>query len=239
MKIHMNKAIHHFFHKGGWLVATASALILLAMMATQPLLAAPPNQTVPLPTATSTATPVLTSTPTNTPAPATNTPALPTDTPAPGITPAPTDTPAPATTATNTPVPTFSMSLAMSASEMAFPGGEVEIRFTATNPSGSVANNVQVRNRLPDTLILISADAANGGTSFLETEENGTTVVRFVWDTVAAGQSVEATIVAMVAPDLRAGSVIDNLGVAYAANAAASTAGISIGLPPAILPFFD
>jgi uncharacterized repeat protein (TIGR01451 family) len=131
------------------------------------------------------------------------------------------------------------MALEMTAPNMAVSGGEVEIRFIATNPSNVVANNVRIRNRLPATLVLIAADAEDGGTSLLETEEDGATVVLFAWDTVAGGQSVEATILAMVAPDLPNGTVIDNLGVAYADNATGNTAGLSIGLPPAILPFFN
>jgi uncharacterized repeat protein (TIGR01451 family) len=126
----------------------------------------------------------------------------------------------------------------MSAPTMGLPGDTVEIRYIVTNPSRSVANNVAVRNLLPEQLILISVES-NTGDSLLENEGEDRTVVILEWESLAAGQSVEATLFATIAPDLTPGTVIDNLAVAFADNAAGNTAGVSIGLPPALLPFFD
>jgi uncharacterized repeat protein (TIGR01451 family) len=243
--------------QSGWIFICAGLVLFLALSASPSVQARELNQTVPRPTATPTITgvPTVTATPptapTNTPVP--GAPA-PTDTPVPGA-PAPTNTPVPGAPApTNTPVPgttpaaqtapaiavtpTFALSLQMSAPTMGLPGDTVEIRYTVTNPSSTVANNVTIRNLVPEELILISVESDTGD-SRLENEGENRTVVILEWESLAAGQSVEATLFATILPDLAPGSVIDNLAVAFADNAAGNTAGISIGLPPALLPFFD
>jgi uncharacterized repeat protein (TIGR01451 family) len=245
--------------QSGWIFICAGLVFLLALSASPSVQARELNQTVPRPTATPTITgvPTVTATPpiapTNTPVP--GAPA-PTDTPISGA-PAPTDTPVPGSTpaTAGTPVttpavtqpqaapaiavtPTFALSLQMSAPTMGLPGDTVEIRYTVTNPSSTVANNVTIRNLVPEELILISVESDTGD-SRLENEGENRTVVILEWESLAAGQSVEATLFATILPDLAPGSVIDNLAVAFADNAAGNTAGISIGLPPALLPFFD
>jgi len=232
--------------QSGWIFICAGLVLLLALSASPSVQARELNQTVPRPTATPTITsvPTVTATPptapTNTPAP--GAPA-PTNTPVPGA-PAPTNTPVPGTTpaAQTAPAiavtPTFALSLQMTAPTMALPGGTVEIRYTVTNPSRTVANNVTVRNLLPEQLILISVES-NTGDSLVESEGADRAVVILEWESLAAGQSVEATLFATIVPDLTPGTVIDNLAVAFADNAAGNTAGVSIGLPPALLPFFD
>ncbi|MEZ4835235.1 MAG: hypothetical protein R2873_25145 [Caldilineaceae bacterium] len=127
----------------------------------------------------------------------------------------------------------------MAAPRGALPGQEVEILFTVTNPSAETANNVRVRNQLPASLILISTEVDEDGTASLETEEGGATVVLFAWDMLGPNASAEATLTVIVDPSAAAGTVIDNLAVAFADNGAPYTAGVSIGLPPAILPGFN
>ncbi|MBI1293429.1 DUF11 domain-containing protein [bacterium] len=222
----------------------------------------PTNTSVPASTATFTPAPP-TNTPvpppaTNTPVPPTNTPAPPTNTPRPGETPPPTNTPVPPT-ATNTPAPTntstrtptatrtpgtvvtpsFTMFLEMDAPFGALPGQEIEIVYIVTNPSTSSATNVRVRNRLPEAFTLVSAEADDNGTATLETETDGSTVVLFDWATLGPNESTTATLTVTVAEDALPGDVIDNLAVAFAENGAPYTAGVSIGLPPAILPGFN
>ena len=107
------------------------------------------------------------------------------------------------------------------------------------NPAAEQASNVRIRNRLPDMLTLVTADADNNGTASLDTDEDGATVVTFAWDTLAANQTAEAILAVKVSTDAKAGSVIDTLAVAFADNGAPATAGVSIGLPPAILPAFN
>jgi uncharacterized repeat protein (TIGR01451 family) len=270
-KIILSKSIHGLYKhlQRNWVIASAVAILGLAILGTPSALAERLHQTVPVPTPTLPSTPIPTATatftpepvvntpvaentpappPADTPAPATNTPAPgstpapATNTPAPTNTPLPTNTPAPAGSAavgTNTPIPTFAMALTMSAPKMALPGAQIEIRYTITNPSNQIATNVRVRNLLPEGLVLVAADALNGGRTTLETERSGRTAILFGWDSLGANQSVEAVLLATIAADAEAGSVIDNLAVAFASNAASSTAGVSIGLPPAFLPYFN
>ncbi|MBX3001576.1 MAG: DUF11 domain-containing protein [Caldilineaceae bacterium] len=243
--------------KRHWVVASAVAILGLALLSTPSALAERLHQTVPIPTPTQPSTPVPTATATftaepavDTPAPPADTPAPPANTPAPGSTPAPaTNTPAltnttvptaaPAVGATNTPIPTFALVLTMSAPRMALAGAQIEVRYTITNPSNQIATNVRVRNLLPEGLTLVAADALNGGRATLETDRSGRTAILFGWDSLAPNRSVEAVLTATIDADAEAGTVIDNLAVAFASNAASSTAGVSIGLPPAILPYFN
>ncbi len=245
-----------------WLWAIAALVLWFAMTATSPAQAGRQNQTVPPPTPTPTYTPVPSSTPTNVPppstdvpvptsVPSTNTPVpRPTNTLAPGVTP-PTNTPTvpvntptatltrlPVNTPTVTPTPAFALLLEMEGPEIALPGQQVEIIFTVSNASALTATNVRVRDLLPPALILITSEIESGE-MLLETEENGDTVVIFEWETVAPGESVQAILLAVVDPETTIGTVIDNLAIVFADNASGNTAGISIGLPPSILPLFD
>jgi uncharacterized repeat protein (TIGR01451 family) len=131
------------------------------------------------------------------------------------------------------------MVLTMSAPRMALAGAQIEVRYTITNPSNQIATNVRVRNLLPEGLTLVAADALNGGRITLETDRSGRTAILFGWDSLGPNQSVEAVLTATIDADAEAGTVIDSLAVGYASNAANSTAGVSIGLPPAILPYFN
>jgi uncharacterized repeat protein (TIGR01451 family) len=263
-KIILSKSIHGLCKhlQRNWVIASAVAILGLAILSTPSALAGRLHQTVPIPTPTLPSTPIPTATatftlepvvntpvventpvppPANTPAPG-STPAPATNTPAPTNTPLPTNTPAPAGSAivgTNTPIPTFAMALTMSSPKMALPGAQIEIRYTITNPSNQIATNVRVRNLLPEGLVLVAANALNGGRTTLETERSGRTAILFGWDSLGANQSVEAVLLATIAADAEAGSVIDNLAVAFASNAASSTSGVSIGLPPAFLPYFN
>ena len=118
-------------------------------------------------------------------------------------------------------------------------GEQVELLFAVSNPADATARNVRIRNLLPASLILISAEADGHGEAVLETESSGGTVVLFSWASLAPGEQRQGRILAEIAPEVRNGVVIDNLAVAFADNASGSTTGVSIGLPPAILPFFN
>jgi len=112
------------------------------------------------------------------------------------------------------------------------------MRFIVTNPGKVAAVNVQVRNELPKSLSLVG-NSVTGGTATTEKSAAGATVLLLSWPSLAAGAKAEATVRLVIAPNTPNGYVIDNLAVAWADNAAAFTAGISIGMPPALLPTFD
>ncbi|RME59905.1 MAG: DUF11 domain-containing protein, partial [Caldilineae bacterium] len=189
----------------------------------------------------------------NTPAPPpTDTPAppQPTNTPAPGETPTPAPEPTETPTATATippttepteeptatPEPPFALDLRMSAPPLALQGEEIVISFIVQNPSQEEAVNVVLRDRLPPELILVSVDAPDGQVSTVQ--ENGATVLRVDWPSLPGGAAHTAAVTVQVAEDAPDGAVLDNLAVVYGENAGADTDGLSIGLPPAILPLF-
>ena len=243
--------------RGWWVMLGGIALLTLALLGGEDAWAAPANnrvnQTVPgrTPTSAPTALPTVTPTapsqpvPTNTPAPVN-----PTATPVSGgggsgatATPLPTDTPAVVSTPEATPsptvVPAFGLLLQLETSPVfVSQGDEIVMRFIVTNPGKVAAVNVQVRNELPKSLSLV-ANSATGGTATTEKSAAGATVLLLSWPSLAAGAEAEATVRLVIAPNTPNGSVIDNLAVAWADNAAAFTAGISIGMPPALLPTFD
>jgi uncharacterized repeat protein (TIGR01451 family) len=245
--------------RGWWVMLGGIALLTLALLGGADAWAAPANnrvnQTVPgrTPTAEPTQLPTVTPTvqppaPTDTP-PSTNPPANPTATSSggggsgPTATPRPTDTPATVSTSSATPtpsaVPAFGLLLQLETSPVfVSQGDEIVMRFIVTNPGKVAAVNVQVRNELPKSLSLV-ANSTTGGTATTEKSAAGATVLLLSWPSLAAGAEAEATVRLVIAPNTPNGSVIDNLAVAWADNAAAFTAGISIGMPPALLPTFD
>jgi len=241
--------------RGWWVMLGSITLLMLALLGGADAWAASVadrmNQTVPQRTPTAQATEAPTVTPTTPAQPApTDTPvaANPTATPvsgggsAPTATSQPTNSPAsaPAVAAgTATPVPSFGLRLQIEISPtFVLQGDVVTLRFVVTNPGNVAAVNVQVRDELPRGLSLVENSVA-GATATLEKSDAGATVLLLRWPSLAAGAEAEATVRVVIAPNTPNGSVIDNLAVAWADNAAAFTAGISIGMPPALLPTFD
>nr|HRJ40846.1 hypothetical protein [Caldilineaceae bacterium] len=72
-----------------------------------------------------------------------------------------------------------------------------------------------------------------------EKASNGRTIVLFTWPALQAGGEAQATLTVRIGASVANGTVIDNLAVAFADNAAAVTTGISLGTPPVHLPTFD
>jgi uncharacterized repeat protein (TIGR01451 family) len=135
--------------------------------------------------------------------------------------------------------PTFSLELAISQDPaFAQQGDEVELQFVVTNSGNTTALNVEVRNELAPELTFIAADPGDGSL-----EEQTGNEDRFVfsirWPELGPGESVTASVTVQIAEEVADGAVIDNLAVASADNAAPYTAGISIGLPPTMLPDFQ
>lgn len=237
-----------------WIFVGAVVLMALAVGGSPSALAERLNQTVPPITPLPPPTPVPTATPTFTPPPApppptatpTSTSASPSATPVEGTTAEPTATPTetatpePSEEPTVTAVPQFALSLTQSMQPTsAWQGQEIELQFTVTNPSQAEAVNVVLRNALPASLVFVSAEANHDGELDLETDPDGSAVVVLRWPTLAPGGQLQSTIVVEIAPETPNGTVIDNLAVAYADNASGSTAGIGIGMPPAVLPVFN
>lgn len=241
------------------MILTLAAVVTLAYFYSSAVEAAPSNQTIPqrTPTAPATAIPTVTNTP-DAPPPATNTPQPPptntpgTSNPQPTATsqpggPAATNTPTTAAQPTNTPaapttptaIPDFALQAEMVlVSGVPMQGQEVVLRVIVKNPGRVEARNVTVRDELPSQLELVAMDAAGGATA-TEKASNGRTIVLFTWAALRAGGEAQATLTVRIGASVANGTVIDNLAVAFADNAAAVTTGISLGTPPVHLPTFD
>ncbi len=235
----------------GWWVGLGGAVLLALALLSQANVWAGPmadrmNQTIPQRTPTSEPTQVPTVTPT-TPPGATNTPqSNPTATPGGDAgsnpTPVPGDTPTPAPEDASAPAPTdpdVRLLLQIEGSPaLVMQGDELVLRFILSNTGSASAVNVQVRDQLPNGLSLIESTVGDGSVS-TETSATGSTVVLLAWPSLAPGAQAVAEVRLRVADDVLDGTIIGNLAVLWADNGAPFTAGISVGMPPALLPTFD
>lgn len=220
-----------------WLLLALGGVILLAWLGSgqswaQPLPASP-QQTVPGNTPPPPPTPVPTATPTFTPPPPP--PPPPTATPAPS-----TPTASPTPTATATPLPTFGLILAQELlPPLVWQGKPATILFTVTNPGEEAARDVLLRDALPPALTIVGVADPGGGEVLLGSDPHtGDPVLEVRWASLPPGAQVTVQLLVEVRTDVPDGAVIDNIAVASAANAESSTAGLSIGMPPKILPDF-
>ncbi len=243
------RPLHNWRMIGIWGVLIG--LSLLALVAKDPAWAAPhnrqPNQTVPVntppppptlvPTATPTFTPIPpTPVPTSPPKPKPPTPtsAPPTATVAPS--PTPTFTPLP----TNTPVPAFALVLTQDYQpRLVWQDQQSTIEFVVSNPSNQTATNVVFRDALPVELVFIQAEADDAQVEVTTDSHDGATVLVARWPSMEPGSQRSLRVLVQVNASVPDGFVIDNLAVVAADNAESSTAGLSIGLPPQILPDFN
>jgi hypothetical protein len=124
------------------------------------------------------------------------------------------------------------------ASQPALQGATIEVQLVVSNPGDESARNVQLRNEVPSYLTVEEASAGSGNVTQSLTDE-GATVLDVRWPELSAGAQVSTTILLRVDRDVLDGTIIDNLIAANADNAAATSTGVVIGLPPATLPDFQ
>lgn len=147
--------------------------------------------------------------------------------------------PVAAATPAATPTPqTAALALTMNQSPaFVWQGQTLTLQLTVTNTSNVDAVRVELSDELPPMLTFVDASVSEGGQLTHETTAQGTDAFVITWPRLAAGASASATVTVTVAPDLPDGSVFDNLAAAVARNAPSVTAALTIGLPPADLPF--
>jgi len=126
--------------------------------------------------------------------------------------------------------------------EFAWQNQLVEIEFVVTNISDNPAMNVNIRDELLSSLRYVSANAESNGIveTVASSSDGGSSgeIFTITWPELAPQQQVRAIVVVRIAPDLINGGVVDNLAAAGADNAPAVTGGMSVGMPPALLPDF-
>lgn len=117
-------------------------------------------------------------------------------------------------------------------------GKEIALIFTIANTDETTANNVVLRSELPAVLTLADVTASLAGEISQETGADGAAVVVVTWPAVEAGATATVNARVTVAADAPNGAVYDNLAAVSAENALDSSAGITIGMPPSMLPEF-
>lgn len=120
----------------------------------------------------------------------------------------------------------------------AWQGQSVAIQFVITNRGSAAVTKIQLRDHLPPTLRYVSAVASNQGQLQTEASDANGSIVTLTWPRLAPGASVMATITVDIAPDAEAGSLIDNLALITADQQDDLSVGITLAMPPTVLPQF-
>lgn len=120
----------------------------------------------------------------------------------------------------------------------AWQGQSVAIQFVITNRGSAAVTGIQLRDHLPPTLRYVSAVASNQGQLQTEASDANGSIVNLTWPRLAPGASVMATITVEIAPDAEAGSLIDNLALITADQQDDLSIGITLAMPPTVLPQF-
>ena len=111
-------------------------------------------------------------------------------------------------------------------------GREIALIYTVRNDGGADLADVALRSELPAPLTLVGASAAGGTVT-----QNEAPLVEITWPSLAAGASATATVRVRVADDVPNGTTFANLATVTAGDQSVSS-GITIGMPPSLLPEF-
>jgi uncharacterized protein YgiM (DUF1202 family) len=146
-------------------------------------------------------------------------------------------TPTETTTATATgdaAAPLLSVSVAQQP-PFAVQGKEIALVYTVANDGATDLAEVVLTSELPGPLTLVGASAGSEG---VVAQEEGTPVVTVTWASVPAGESVTATVRVRVAEDVPNGTTFANLATVTTGSGDTAASGITIGMPPSLLPEF-
>jgi uncharacterized protein YraI len=114
-------------------------------------------------------------------------------------------------------------------------GREIALVYTVSNDGAEDLADVVLSSELPAPLSLIAATAGSAGEV---TRTAGSPAVTVKWATLPAGESVSATVRVRVASDIPNGTTFANLASVTAGNGETASTGITIGMPPSLLPEF-
>jgi uncharacterized protein YgiM (DUF1202 family) len=111
-------------------------------------------------------------------------------------------------------------------------GREVALIYTVRNGGSADLADVVLRSELPGPLTLVGASAAGGTVT-----QQDAPLVEITWPVLAAGGSATATVRVRVASDVPNGTTFPNLATVTGGGESAVN-GITVGMPPALLPEF-
>jgi len=121
----------------------------------------------------------------------------------------------------------------------AWQGQTVAIQVVITNRGTVAATNIRLRDHLPPTLQYMRAVVGNQGQLQTQASAEGGSVINLAWARLAPGASVTATITVQIAPNAAADSLIDNLALVTADQQADVSVGVTLAMPPTVLPQFS
>ena len=114
-------------------------------------------------------------------------------------------------------------------------GREIALVYTVSNDGAEDLTDVVLSSELPAPLSLVGATA---GSADEVTQAAGSPAVTVTWATVPAGAAVSATVRVRVADDIPNGTTFANLASVTAGSGETASTGITIGMPPSLLPEF-
>ena len=114
-------------------------------------------------------------------------------------------------------------------------GREIALIYTVRNDSAEDLADVVLSSELPGPLTLVGATAGAGGEV---TQSADSPLVTVTWATVPAGGSATATVRVRVAGDVPNGTTFGNLASVTTGSGETTSSGITIGMPPSLLPEF-
>ena len=114
-------------------------------------------------------------------------------------------------------------------------GREIALIYTVSNDGSEDLTDVVLSSELPAPLSLIVATAGSAGEV---SQAAGSPAVMATWAGLPAGASVSATVRVRVADDIPNGTTFANLASVTAGNGETASTGITIGMPPSLLPEF-
>ena len=111
-------------------------------------------------------------------------------------------------------------------------GKEIALVYTVRNGGSADLADVVLSSELPAPLTLVAATAAGGAVT-----QDQAPLIEITWPVLAAGESATATVRVRVAEDVPNGTTFANLAT-VTAGAESAGSGITIGMPPSLLPDF-
>lgn len=120
----------------------------------------------------------------------------------------------------------------------AWQGQTLALSFVVHNNSDQPIANVRLLDDLPEELAFVEATiGAQGTISHTGTAQNGP-LLAIHWPELGANERITATVTVRIESDTPDGAMIDNLAVINTEQGNKALAGITISMPPTLLPQF-
>lgn len=120
----------------------------------------------------------------------------------------------------------------------AWQGQTMDLHFVVHNKSANAVTNVQLRNDLPPDLVFVEATIGSQGSITSTNTRPTDSIFTIEWPELAANEQFTATVTIQIQPATASGVLIDNLAIVTTDEGDEALAGITIAMPPVVLPQF-